>query len=60
MALDHRGILSTEFVSILEETEFTIFIDAYPAPKVIWQKDGKAIPGNYYTLTKTSHLEGNR
>ncbi|XP_035509000.1 platelet-derived growth factor receptor alpha [Morone saxatilis] len=60
MALDHSGILATEFVSLLEETEFTILIDAYPAPKVMWLKDGKAIAGNYYVLTKTSHLGGNR
>ncbi|XP_059196558.1 platelet-derived growth factor receptor alpha isoform X2 [Centropristis striata] len=60
VALDHSGILVTEFVSLLEETEFTILINAYPAPKVTWLKDGKAMPQNYYTLTKTSHLEGNR
>lgn len=60
VALDHSGILATEFVSLLEETEFTILINAYPAPKVMWLKDGKAIPQNYYVLTKTSHLEGNR
>lgn len=60
VALDHRGILATEFVSLLEETEFTILIDAYPAPKVTWLKDGKAIPGSYYVLAKTSHLGGNR
>lgn len=60
VVLDHSGILSTEFVSLLEETEFTILIDAYPAPKVMWLKDNKAIPENYYVLTKTSHLEGNR
>lgn len=60
VALDHSGILSTEFVSLLEETEFTILINAYPAPKVQWLKDGKAISENYFTLTKTMHLEGNR
>lgn len=49
-----------EFVSLLEETEYTILIDAYPAPKVMWLKDGKALQGNYYVLAKTSHLEGNR
>lgn len=59
MALDHSGILTTEFVSLLEQTEFTILIDAYPAPKVMWLKDGKAISENYYIITKTSHLEGN-
>ena len=60
MALDHSGIQATEFVSLLEETEFTILINAYPAPKVTWLKDGTAMPQNYYILTKTSHLEGNR
>lgn len=60
VALDHSGILTTEFVSLLEETEFTILIDAYPAPKVLWLKDGKAISESYYVLTKTSHVEGNR
>ncbi|KAK2835866.1 hypothetical protein Q5P01_016350 [Channa striata] len=58
--LDHSGILTTEFVSLLVETEFMILIEAYPAPKVTWLKDGKAISGNYYVYTKTSHLEGNR
>lgn len=60
VALDYSGILTTEFVSLLEETEFTIIIEAYPSPKVAWFKDGKAISGNYYVQTKTSHLEGNR
>ncbi|XP_040896819.1 platelet-derived growth factor receptor alpha [Toxotes jaculatrix] len=60
VTLDHSGILPMEFVSLLEETEFTILINAYPAPKVTWLKDGKPLKGNYYILTKTSHLEGNR
>ncbi|XP_060884998.1 platelet-derived growth factor receptor alpha [Labrus mixtus] len=60
VALDHSGIFEIEFVSLLEETEFTILITAYPAPKVMWMKDGKAIPESYYVLTKTSHIEGNR
>lgn len=60
MALDHSGILTTEFVSLLEETEFTILISAYPPPKVRWLKDGEAVSENYFILTKTSHLEGNR
>ncbi|KAG7228764.1 hypothetical protein INR49_008542 [Caranx melampygus] len=34
VTLDHSGILTSEFVSLLEETEFTILINAYPAPKV--------------------------
>lgn len=60
MVLDHSGILTTEFVSLLEETEYTILIDASPVPKVLWLKDGKAISENYYILTKTNHIEGNR
>ncbi|XP_027146144.1 platelet-derived growth factor receptor alpha isoform X2 [Larimichthys crocea] len=60
VALDHSGILATESVNLLEETEFTILINAYPPPKVMWLKDGKAIPESYFVLTKTSHLEGNR
>ncbi|XP_053177771.1 platelet-derived growth factor receptor alpha [Scomber japonicus] len=60
VALDHSGIQPMELVSLLEETEFTILINAYPAPKVTWLKDGKPIPENYYLLTKTSQIEGNR
>ncbi|XP_056234026.1 platelet-derived growth factor receptor alpha [Seriola aureovittata] len=60
VALDHSGILAVESVSLLEETEYTILINAYPAPKVTWLKDGKAMTGNYYTHTKTSRIEGNR
>lgn len=60
VSLDHSGIVGTEFVRILEETEFTILIDAYPPPKVSWLKDGKAITVNYYIVTKTSKIEGNR
>lgn len=60
VALDHSGILEMEFVSLLEETEFTILIDAYPAPKVAWMKDGRAMPQSYYVHTKTSPLGGNQ
>lgn len=60
VAMDHSGILSTEFVHSFEETEFTIIIDAYPAPKVTWMKDGKDLQVNYYLFTTTSHQGGNR
>ncbi|XP_056131652.1 platelet-derived growth factor receptor alpha [Lampris incognitus] len=60
VTLDHSGIGAVEFVSLLEETEFTILIDADPAPKVTWLKDGTLMSENYYFLTKTSHLQGNR
>lgn len=58
--LDHSGILTTEFVSLLEETEFTILIDADPAPKVMWLKEGVALSESYYVHTKTRHLIGNK
>lgn len=60
MVLDHSGILTTEFVSLLEETEFTILISADPPPKVQWLKDGRPVSENYFILTRTSQLEGNR
>ncbi|KAI4828770.1 hypothetical protein KUCAC02_022846 [Chaenocephalus aceratus] len=60
VAVDHSGIQTSEFVSLLEETEYTLLINAYPNPKVSWLKDGKAMPQTYYIFTKTSHLEGNR
>ncbi|XP_040040687.2 platelet-derived growth factor receptor alpha [Gasterosteus aculeatus] len=60
VSLDHSGIGATEFVSLLEETEFTIHINAFPAPKVAWLKDGEDLSQNYFVHTKTSHLEGNR
>uniref|UniRef100_A0A8C6UJD5 Platelet-derived growth factor receptor alpha n=1 Tax=Neogobius melanostomus TaxID=47308 RepID=A0A8C6UJD5_9GOBI len=60
VTLDHSGILRTEFVSLLEETEFTILIDAHPAPKVTWQKDDMDIEKSYYVFTRTTHVEGNR
>ncbi|KAL1022590.1 hypothetical protein UPYG_G00029630 [Umbra pygmaea] len=56
--LDHRRINVVEFIGILEETEFTIAIEAFPAPKVTWLKDGVSITENSYILTKTSRLEG--
>ncbi|KAL6107560.1 pdgfra [Pungitius sinensis] len=60
VSLDHSGIGATEFVSLLEETEFLILLHAFPAPKVTWLKDGKDLSQNYFVLTKTSHVEGNR
>ncbi|XP_024114871.1 platelet-derived growth factor receptor alpha [Oryzias melastigma] len=60
IVLDHSGIFETEFVNLLDETQFTILIDADPGPKITWMKDDNAIPENYYIFTKTSHFEGNR
>lgn len=60
VALDHSGIGTVEVVSLLEQTEFTILLDAFPAPKVSWQRDGFAMPENYYLFTETRHISGNR
>ncbi|KAJ7986489.1 hypothetical protein DPEC_G00340410 [Dallia pectoralis] len=60
VSLEHRGIKALEFVSEMEETKFTIAMEAFPVPKVTWLKDGIAVTENSYLLTKTSRLEGNR
>lgn len=60
VALDPSGIQATESVGLLEETQFTVLMDASPAPKVSWQKDGEDLSQSYYVLTKTSHLTGRR
>lgn len=49
-----------ESVGILAETQYTVYINAYPAPKVSWMKDDQALSENYYISSKTSHMEGNR
>ncbi|XP_054458592.1 platelet-derived growth factor receptor alpha [Anoplopoma fimbria] len=59
VALDHGGLQATEFISLLEETEFIVLINADPAPKVTWMKDGKDLSQSFYVLTKTSHVNGN-
>ncbi|XP_015241041.1 PREDICTED: platelet-derived growth factor receptor alpha [Cyprinodon variegatus] len=60
LTLDPRGILQTEFVTIFEETQFTIYINAYPTPKVSWMKDDQALTEDFYIFTKFSRIEGNR
>lgn len=60
LTLDPRGILQTEFVTIFEETQFTIYINAYPTPKVSWMKDDQALTEDFYISTKMSRIEGNR
>ncbi|KAI2651924.1 Platelet-derived growth factor receptor alpha [Labeo rohita] len=54
-----NGIGPVEVVSLLEEKEFTIYIDADPEPKVRWLKDGLPLDDSYIS-TKTTHLEGLR
>ncbi|KAL1254660.1 hypothetical protein QQF64_016889, partial [Cirrhinus molitorella] len=54
-----NGIGPVEIVSLLEEKEFTIYIDADPEPKVRWFKDGLQLDDRYIS-TKTTHLEGLR
>uniref|UniRef100_A0A8C1EBX5 Platelet-derived growth factor receptor alpha n=1 Tax=Cyprinus carpio carpio TaxID=630221 RepID=A0A8C1EBX5_CYPCA len=54
-----NGIGPVEVVSLLEEKEFTIYIDADPEPKVRWFKDDLQLDDSYIS-TKTTHLEGLR
>ncbi|XP_016143980.1 platelet-derived growth factor receptor alpha [Sinocyclocheilus grahami] len=54
-----NGIGPVEVVSLLEEKEFTIYIDADPEPKVRWFKDGLQLDDSYIS-TKTTHLTGLR
>uniref|UniRef100_A0A8C2D9S9 Platelet-derived growth factor receptor alpha n=1 Tax=Cyprinus carpio TaxID=7962 RepID=A0A8C2D9S9_CYPCA len=54
-----NGIGPVEVVSLLEEKEFTIYIDADPEPKVRWFKDDLQLNDSYIS-TKTTHLEGLR
>ncbi|XP_016886800.1 platelet-derived growth factor receptor alpha isoform X3 [Cynoglossus semilaevis] len=60
VSLHHSGIFEVEYVSLLQETEFTVFIDASPPPKVMWLKDGKELPANYFIDTQTVPFQGNR
>ncbi|KAK7133193.1 hypothetical protein R3I94_015161 [Phoxinus phoxinus] len=54
-----NGIGPAEVASLLEEKEFTIYIDADPEPKVSWFKDGLQLDDSYIS-TKTTHLGGLR
>ncbi|XP_077076669.1 platelet-derived growth factor receptor alpha [Siphateles boraxobius] len=54
-----NGIGPAEVASLLEEKEFTIYIDANPEPKVRWFKDGLQLDDSYIS-TKTTHLGGFR
>lgn len=59
MEVISNGIGPVEVVSLLEEKEFTIYIDADHEPKVKWFKDNLQLDDSYIS-TKTSHLEGLR
>ncbi|XP_073712064.1 platelet-derived growth factor receptor alpha [Misgurnus anguillicaudatus] len=54
-----NGLGPHETASLLDDKEFTIFIDSDREPEVTWFKDGQELD-NRYTSTKTTHLEGLR
>ncbi|XP_057209767.1 platelet-derived growth factor receptor alpha isoform X2 [Triplophysa rosa] len=54
-----NGIGPLETASLLDEKEFTIYIDSDPEPKVMWFKDGHPLDNRYIT-SKTTHLNGLR
>ncbi|KAA0708701.1 Platelet-derived growth factor receptor alpha [Triplophysa tibetana] len=54
-----NGIGPLETASLLDEKEFTIYIDSDPEPKVMWFKDGHPLDNRYIT-SKTTHLNALR
>ncbi|XP_051511426.1 platelet-derived growth factor receptor alpha-like [Myxocyprinus asiaticus] len=54
-----NGIGPVERVSLMEDKEFTIYIDSDPEPKVRWFKDGLSLDDSFIS-TKTTHLQGLR
>ncbi|XP_051501293.1 platelet-derived growth factor receptor alpha isoform X2 [Myxocyprinus asiaticus] len=54
-----NGIEPVEIVSLLEDKEFTIYIDSDPEPKVRWFKNGLPLDESFIS-TKTTHLQGLR
>ncbi|XP_076134312.1 platelet-derived growth factor receptor alpha isoform X2 [Alosa pseudoharengus] len=60
VSLDHSGIGGVEVITLLEDTEFTIFIDAYPEPKILWKKDGIPLEKSTFLYAVNSHVLGNR
>ncbi|MCJ8743547.1 hypothetical protein PDJAM_G00095280 [Pangasius djambal] len=59
VTLDHSGIGAVETISLLEEAEFTIYINSDAVPKVTWFKDDNVLSSNYITA-KTSLLADKR
>ncbi|XP_072568564.1 platelet-derived growth factor receptor alpha [Paramormyrops kingsleyae] len=58
--LDHN-IAPLEFSTSLEESVFSVFIDAYPAPKVQWLKDNVAIDESQHNIfIKFNAITANR
>ncbi|XP_031430244.1 platelet-derived growth factor receptor alpha isoform X2 [Clupea harengus] len=60
VSLDHRGIGGVEDITLLEDTEFTIYIDAHPEPKMMWKKDGRPLDKSTFLYAMNSHVLGNR
>lgn len=59
MEVISNGIGPLETASLLDEKEFTIYIDSDPEPVVTWLKDGEQLD-NRYISSKTTHVEGLR
>ncbi|XP_027001962.2 platelet-derived growth factor receptor alpha isoform X1 [Tachysurus fulvidraco] len=59
ITLDHSGIGVEETISLLEESEFTIYIHSDAVPKVTWSKDGLGLNSHFVT-TKTTLLADKR
>ncbi|KAI5090427.1 platelet-derived growth factor receptor alpha [Silurus meridionalis] len=59
ITLDHSGIGAVETITLLEDSEFTIYINSDAVPKVTWFQDGNVLNNNYIT-TKTTLLADKR
>ncbi|XP_066533035.1 platelet-derived growth factor receptor alpha isoform X2 [Hoplias malabaricus] len=59
VSLDHSGIGKVEETSLLEEKEFTIYINSDTSPKITWFKDDHVLNSKYVT-TKTTRIEDKR
>ncbi|XP_061086315.1 platelet-derived growth factor receptor alpha isoform X2 [Conger conger] len=60
LTLEHR-LAGVEFAELQEEKELSVFIDAYPAPRVLWLRDGVVIDNSDpMVFSKTRHIGGIR
>ncbi|XP_063057400.1 platelet-derived growth factor receptor alpha isoform X2 [Engraulis encrasicolus] len=60
VSLVHSGIGVVEMFTLLEDTEFTIFIDSHPEPTLLWRKDGLPLEKSTFLYALNSHVLGHR
>ncbi|KAL2089879.1 hypothetical protein ACEWY4_014567 [Coilia grayii] len=60
LSLDHSGIGVVEVITLLVDTEFTIYVDAHPEPKLVWKKNGLPLEKSTFLYAVNSHVLGHR